>query len=88
MSLGTILTHCENYARCATPLYVGECRPDCLKRESAKILGHKERRCGMIDEKCPCDDCPHTDICDSWEARFCCTLRRWIEATLKESEKE
>lgn len=33
----------------------------------------------MIDEKCPCDDCPHTDICDSWEARFCCTLRRWLE---------
>lgn len=47
MSLGTILTHCEHYARCATPLYVGECRPDCLKRESAKILGHKERRCGI-----------------------------------------
>lgn len=42
----------------------------------------------MIDEKYPCDDCPHTDICDSWEARFCYTLRRWIEATLKESEKE
>lgn len=34
----------------------------------------------MIDEKCPCDDCPHTDICDSWEARFCYTLRRWLEA--------
>ena len=41
----------------------------------------------MIDEKYPCDDCPHTDICDSWEARFCYTLRRWIEAALKESEE-
>lgn len=22
----------------------------------------------------PCNDCPKADWCDSWEARFCCTL--------------
>lgn len=22
----------------------------------------------------PCDECPDSDHCDGWEARFCCTL--------------
>ena len=29
----------------------------------------------MIDDECPCDSC---DLpCDSWEAKYCCTLCHW-----------
>lgn len=26
----------------------------------------------------PCNDCTLDDICDGWEARFCCTLCEWL----------
>ena len=28
----------------------------------------------LDEEYYPCDECPDSDHCDGWEARFCCTL--------------
>lgn len=32
----------------------------------------------MDYDPCPCDDCIDRDMCDGWEARYCCTLCRWL----------
>ena len=29
------------------------------------------------DDDYPCDNCDSKDYCDSWEARYCCTLCHW-----------
>ena len=29
----------------------------------------------------PCDTCSHSDFCDGWDARFCCTLCQWYGMT-------
>lgn len=31
-----------------------------------------------MDYDCPCDDCGERDMCDGWEAQFCCTRCQWM----------
>ena len=30
-----------------------------------------------FDEDYPCESCFNKDVCDSWEAQYCCTLCRY-----------
>lgn len=30
------------------------------------------------DEDYPCDDCPSSEHCDGWEAKFCCSLCEYL----------
>lgn len=30
----------------------------------------------MYDD-CPCNDCGMSEMCDGWEAQFCCTRCMW-----------
>ena len=51
MSLGNIITDCKHYPHCATPLYVGNCRSDCLKKANIELFGYKEKQCEIKSGK-------------------------------------
>ena len=32
----------------------------------------------MTHDDCPCNDCGMWEMCDGWEAQFCCTRCAWM----------